>query len=183
MKIINNKPPSLKATTVMKRKSVLILPGICLLAILLVQCNHFDKAASGGNDRTTDEAAIRKADSAWSVATGSKQINEFMNYVAEDGIIQAPNALTAKGKDAVQKLMSGFFGIPGFTVKWQATKVEVSSSGDIGYSLGAYELSVNDAQGKPITDHGKYTTIWKKQSDGSWKVAVDMFNTDMPAQQ
>ena len=106
-----------------------------------------------------------------------------MNYVDEDGIIGAPNAPVAKGKDAVQKLMSSFFSIPGFTVKWQASKVEVSTSGDMGYSMGAYELSVNDAQGKPITDHGKYTTIWKKQTDGSWKVAVDMFNSDLPAQQ
>jgi len=78
--------------------------------------------------------------------------------------------------------MSNFFGIPGFTIKWKATKADIARSGDMGYSIGSYDLSVNDAQGKPMTDHGKYTTIWKKQTDGSWKVAVDMFNTDMPMQ-
>jgi ketosteroid isomerase-like protein len=163
----------------MKRTSIFALPGICLLAILSFECNHFEKATSG-DDHASDQAAIRKADSSWAVVTGAKQINEFMNYMADDGVIQAPNAPIAKGKEDVQKLMSSFFSIPGFSVKWQATKVEVAGSGDMGYSIGTYELNVNDAQGKPMTDHGKYTTIWEKQ-DGKWKVAVDMFNTDMPA--
>jgi ketosteroid isomerase-like protein len=164
----------------MKRISIFMPPCFCILAILSLQCKHFEKVATG--DTASDEAAIRKADSAWSVATGSKQINDFMSYMAEDGIIEAPNAPVAKGKDDVQKLMSSFFSIPGFSVKWQATKVEAAGSGDMGYSIGAYELNVNDAQGKPMTDHGKYTTIWKKQADGNWKVTVDMFNSDLPAQ-
>jgi len=33
--------------------------------------------------------------------------------------------------------------------------------------------------GTPMTDHGKYATIWRKQTDGSWKVVVDIFNSDV----
>ena len=164
----------------MKKNKIFFTAGLCFLFFLSLQCKHFEKATEVDN-RASDEAAISKADSAWSIATGSKQINDFMNYVAEDGIIQAPNIPIAKGKEAVQNLMNGFFGLPGFSVKWKATKVEASGSGDMGYSIGAYELNMNDAQGKPQTDHGKYTTIWKKQADGNWKVAVDMFNSDLPA--
>ena len=32
----------------------------------------------------------------------------------------------------------------------------------------------------PIPDHGKYIEIWRRQSDGSWKVALDIFNSDLP---
>jgi ketosteroid isomerase-like protein len=39
---------------------------------------------------------------------------------------------------------------------------------------------MNDAKGKPVTDRGKYATMWKKQVGGSWKVVVDISNSDLP---
>jgi ketosteroid isomerase-like protein len=53
---------------------------------------------------------------------------------------------------------------------------DISSSGDMGYTYGTYEFASSDRNGKPVVDHGKYTTIWKKQKDGSWKVVLDMGN-------
>jgi ketosteroid isomerase-like protein len=41
-------------------------------------------------------------------------------------------------------------------------------------------LTTPDPAGKPVTDRGKYVTIWKKQADGSWKVIADIFNSDLP---
>jgi ketosteroid isomerase-like protein len=69
---------------------------------------------------------------------------------------------------------------PGFAVAWKATKAEVAQSGDLAYLIGTYELSVNDYSGKPVTDRGKYSEVWKKQADGNWKVVADMFNSDLP---
>ena len=48
------------------------------------------------------------------------------------------------------------------------------------YSIGTYELSFTDPKGRLIKDHGKYVTIWHTQADGSWKVALDIFNSDLP---
>jgi ketosteroid isomerase-like protein len=31
-----------------------------------------------------------------------------------------------------------------------------------------------------VEDRGKYLEIWKRQADGSWKVALDIFNSDLP---
>ena len=89
----------------------------------------------------------------------------------------------AVGKEAIRKMVADLFAMPGFAVKWQPTKVDVSRSGDFGYSLGTYEMSINDPKGTPMVDRGKYATVWKKQADGSWKVAVDMFNSDLPVPQ
>jgi ketosteroid isomerase-like protein len=33
--------------------------------------------------------------------------------------------------------------------------------------------------GKLMTDKGKYLVVMKHQSDGSWKVAVDIWNSDL----
>lgn len=41
---------------------------------------------------------------------------------------------------------------------------------------GTFEFRSKDKDGKAVVDHGKYTSIWKKQKDGSWKVVLDMGN-------
>jgi ketosteroid isomerase-like protein len=53
---------------------------------------------------------------------------------------------------------------------------DVSSTGDLGYTYGTFEFSSTGKDGKPQVEHGKYTSIWKKQGDGSWKVVLDMGN-------
>jgi ketosteroid isomerase-like protein len=41
-------------------------------------------------------------------------------------------------------------------------------------------MTMKDAQGKPVTDRGKYTEVWKKQADGKWKAVADIWNSDLP---
>ena len=82
------------------------------------------------------------------------------------------------GKDAARKSWTESFTRPGFSISWKIDKVE-ASGGDLAYSLGAYEESMDDAKGNVLTDRGKYVTIWKKQADGTWKAAVDAFNSDL----
>ncbi len=59
--------------------------------------------------------------------------------------------------------------------------MEVARSGDLAYVSGNYEFNEQDNGGKPITDKGKYLEVWKKQPNGSWKCAADMFSSDLPA--
>ena len=66
------------------------------------------------------------------------------------------------------------------SVSWKATRVEVAKSGDMAYVSGTYEVTVNDASGKPVNDRGKYLEVWKKQADGKWKCGADIWNSDLP---
>ena len=59
--------------------------------------------------------------------------------------------------------------------------IEVARSGDIAYIRGTYDVAMNDPKGKPMKDTGKLVEVWKKQSDGGWKCAVDTWNSDLPA--
>jgi ketosteroid isomerase-like protein len=64
---------------------------------------------------------------------------------------------------------------PGFAIQWSVMKAE--AAGDLGYTRGTYELTLQDAAGQPTVDKGKYVTVWKKQADGAWQVAADIFNS------
>ena len=72
------------------------------------------------------------------------------------------------------------FALPNVAITWAPTKIEVAKSGDLAYLYGTYQMSWNDANGKPVGDNGKMVEIWKKQSDGSWKSIVDTWSSDLP---
>jgi ketosteroid isomerase-like protein len=92
-----------------------------------------------------------------------------------------PNMPMVTGKQAVRAVWAQLMGNgnPGFTVSWESSKAEVSRSGDFAYDIGTYQLTMNDPQGKPNSDRGKYMVVWKKQADGKWKAVGDMFKSDL----
>lgn len=55
---------------------------------------------------------------------------------------------------------------------WHPVWADVSSAGDLGYTTGPYVLRDLGPAHRPDR-HGYYFSIWKKQADGSWKVALD----------
>ena len=132
-------------------------------------------------DVEAQRAALRKADETWSKIAGTKDVDAFLTMVDENGSMLSPNAPILAGKEAVGQSATAVMSNPGFSLSWKSSTVEVSKAGDLGYTIGTYELKLQDPQGNPITDRGKYMTVWKKQRDGTWKVVADMFNTDLPA--
>jgi ketosteroid isomerase-like protein len=148
---------------------------VLVLLSLLVGC----QSRTAADTRAADEATLRNLDAEWSKAAGAKDLEKTVSYYTDDALILPPNIPTIQGKQGARTMWQGMFSVPGFGGGWKATKVEVASSGDLGYVTGTYELSETDASGRPMVDKGKYLEVWKKQPDGSWKCVVDMFNTDL----
>jgi ketosteroid isomerase-like protein len=64
---------------------------------------------------------------------------------------------------------------------FKSTVTDVMRSGNFVVDIGTYEITMTMPQmgGMPWTDHGKYMTIWEMQDDGSLKVKVETWNTDV----
>ena len=62
------------------------------------------------------------------------------------------------------------------SLTWTPVKAEMAASGDLGYTYGTFVFKANEKDGNPVTHYGKYTTVWKKQREGTWRVALDMGN-------
>jgi ketosteroid isomerase-like protein len=130
---------------------------------------------------TKAEQALRDTDAAWSKAAESKDLDKTLSYYSDDATVLPPNAAAGTTKEAIRKLWQDMFATPGFVISWKATKVEVAKSGDLGFVNGTYEVTMNDASGKPVTDKGKYVEVWEKKADGKWKCGTDTWNSDLPA--
>jgi len=131
----------------------------------------------GGSE--ADRAALFAVDAEFSAAAQKIGIAEaFVRYADPEATMLPPgeNAVTGAGGIRAQ-----FAGMPAAaTLAWKPVKAEVAASGDLGYTLGTYEMRSTDAEGKPVVRYGKYCSVWKKQKDGSWKWAVDVGTPSPP---
>lgn len=122
--------------------------------------------------------ALAKMDEDWSAAAATRDVERIVSFYAEDATACPPNEPAAVGRAAVKKTWAAYFADPGFTVSWKTTKAEVAQSGELGFTSGTYESSMKGPDGKPVKEKGKYICIWKKDKDGKWKAAHDMWNAD-----
>jgi ketosteroid isomerase-like protein len=63
-------------------------------------------------------------------------------------------------------------------VTWKTVKVDVASSGDLGYSFGTYEARARPTDEKP-SGQGNYARVWKRVG-GNWRVVMDVTNPVRP---
>jgi ketosteroid isomerase-like protein len=100
----------------------------------------------------------------------------YMSYYADDSVEVPNGGPLIQGKTAIAKGM-GFLDDKNNRLLWTPVGADISSSGDLGYTYGTFEFHAKDKEGKPVVQYGKYTSIWKLQKDGSWKVVLDMGNS------
>jgi ketosteroid isomerase-like protein len=145
------------------------------------------QSSSSGSlsEKTTDSQAVeqhlRDLDIKWAKAAASKDVEQTIAYYSDDAIVFPPNATSAETKETIRNGWKEMLTSPGFVISWQPTRVQVAKSGGMAWVSGTYELTMNDASGKPINDRGKYLEIWEKQTDGNWKCAADMWNSNLAA--
>ena len=99
-----------------------------------------------------------------SVAIGRR--NAFLENLSEDCVVFQPEPMNGRKVYQERKPTP-------VLLTWEPEFVDVSASEDFGISTGPWEMSDFGPQHRP-TRWGYYVSIWKKQLDGSWKVAVDM---------
>jgi ketosteroid isomerase-like protein len=127
------------------------------------------------------ERLLRDLDAEWSKAAAAKDVERTIAFYSDDAIVLPPNAASATTKEAIRNAWKDMFASPGLVITWKPTRVELGKSGEMAWVSGTYELTMNDANGKPINDRGKYLEVWEKQTDGNWKCAADMWNSDLAA--
>ena len=127
------------------------------------------------------EQLLRDLDAQWAKAAAAKDIERTIAYYSDDAIVLPPNATSATSKESIRNAWKDMLASPGFVITWEPKKVKLGKSGEMAWVSGTYELTMNDASGKPSNDRGKYLEVWEKQSDGNWKCAADMWNSDLTA--
>ncbi len=97
----------------------------------------------------------------------------------DDGVQMPPNFGANAGKAAIQGWSNGFLSM--FACRFGLSVEEVKAAGDWAFERGRYDITLTPrAGGQSMNDKGKYITIYQRQSDGSWKIARDIWNSNQP---
>lgn len=98
-------------------------------------------------------------------------VKAFYFYSADDGAIRRGKKVIT-GKNAIKQWYEKDVK-PNETLSWTPTFVDVSTSGDMAYTYGNYIFTSTDSLGIKKESKGIFHTVWKRQSDGSWRFVWD----------
>ncbi len=158
----------------MFRKTV-HLPLIATLfaTSLAVSCAQpQQKPAEMPDTRAGDEATIRAADADWAKAAAAKDLDKCMSYYEGDAVLLSSGSPAAMGKDNIRNVIQRMLAAP-MQLTVNVASVDVARSGDLAMDRGTVEAAVTDKKGKTTRQTSEYVLVWKKQADGSWKIAAD----------
>jgi len=139
-------------------------------ASLAVSCAQQQKAAEVADTRAADEATIRTADADFAKAAAAKDLDKCMSLYEDDAVLFTPGSPAVIGKDNIRNVIQR---MQGMQLTINIASVDVARSGDLAMDRGTVQAAVTDKKGKTTTQTSEYVLVWKKQADGTWKVAAD----------
>ena len=141
------------------------LPTVILsVAAVVAGCT---RPAPEAPDLTVAARAIAAADSAWSAAAASGNLEASAEVVAEDGIMFPPDAPPIIGRAAVREFMRQSLAVPGFSARWLTDTVIVAGSGDLAYAFGRSRYTFPDSAGAVDTVYAKAVVVWRRDPAGT----------------
>jgi ketosteroid isomerase-like protein len=147
---------------------------VAILAVSAIGCVAETKT------QKREREAIAKAEADFQKAMAEHGLEGWLSFFADDAADFTRSEPFSFTKEEMRKRLAKTFD-PADQLTWKAAKIEVAQSGDLAYSLGTWHLTGKNPKGEEVEQTGKYLTVWKKQTDGSWKVVADTGNVDPPA--
>jgi hypothetical protein len=130
---------------------------------------------------TPDEASLlMQLDRDFDKSTAEKGVDGWVMYFAPNGSMLGDTSQPTTGIAAIRAQMEPVFKESSFSLRWHPTKGEMMIPGIIGYTVGRWERLLKNKEGKMMKSAGTYSTTWKKQPDGSWKIVLDSGSSDGP---
>jgi ketosteroid isomerase-like protein len=148
---------------------VFVVAFVVAMIVLLVA-----RPTASASPKATAEM-LKQLEGEFMKAAAEKGSQGYMSYYADDSVEVPNGGPLIQGKANIAKGM-GFLDVKNNRLIWTPVGADISVSGDLGYTYGNYEFHAKDKEGNPVVQYGKYTSIWKQQKDGSWKVVLDMGN-------
>jgi uncharacterized protein (TIGR02246 family) len=134
-----------------------------------------------GMDEEKEVTAIKKVLNQYAAGVNSGDFTQWISLWADDGVQMPPNTPVNVGK---MQIIDG--NKPAFDqmdLKIEITSVEEARVyGDYGLTRCEYSLTGAPKTGGATVDvmkSGKALTLYRKQSDGTWKIVYDCFNSNL----
>jgi len=139
-----------------------------LLCAALAACS----SGAGGPGRS-DLDSVRAAERAQLAAYKARDADAVVSGYAADAAVIVAGQAPATGRDAIRAGVARMVADPAFSIALDNRRTE--ASGDIAFTSGTYRVTYTQpGSGQPAREEGQYLTVFRRQSDGSWKAIQDI---------
>ena len=131
--------------------------------------------------RKSDIAAIKEMLNKYAVSVNTGDFDFWMSLWADDGVQMPPGTPARIGKEQIREAMKPAFDQMNLDMAIIIQEAKVY--GDLGLTRCRYTLKMTPKAGGGTINampDGKALTLYERQSDGSWKIIYDCFNSNMP---
>ena len=107
-------------------------------------------------------------------------VDAFMALTTQDVVLMPPGERTLPSREAARSLMADFFGT--YAIEIESVSLdEIVVAGDWAFVRDTYVSNLTPRSGgETMRARGKNVWILRRQADGSWKVARNMWNSSDP---
>jgi uncharacterized protein (TIGR02246 family) len=126
----------------------------------------FDQTLAPADARET----IEKANAAWLPAVLRKDPAPIVEPYAEDAVFVTATGETARGREAILKLMRERFAKPVTVTGGDLKQDGIALAGPLIYEWGHATLKLSDG----TTGAGRYLTVWARGADGRWRISRNL---------
>ncbi len=121
--------------------------------------------------RTEIREGINLGDAARLLSVAAPELVIFCDGLPSEFYGAGPEAMNVRLEDLFKR----------FAAKLAAIVFEIRLKGDIACSHGIHDLTLTPKDGgAPIYRKNRYMDVWRKNSEGSWKLLMYVDNQDVP---
>ena len=133
--------------------------------------------------RKSDIAAVKEMLNQYAVACNTGDFDQWISLWTDDGVQMPPDTPARIGKEQIREGMKPIFDQ--FVYNIDIDIAEARVYGDLGLTRCTGTVDITPKAGGE-TIHamrdGKALTLYERQSDGSWKIVYDCFNSNVPSE-
>ena len=128
-----------------------------------------------------DITAINEVLNKYAVGCNTGDFDLWISLWADDGVQLPPDTPVRIGKEQIGEAMKPAFDQMNVDITIHIEEAKVY--GDLGLTRCTYTLKMTPKAGGETINampDGKALTLYERQSDGSWKIKYDIFNSNTP---
>jgi ketosteroid isomerase-like protein len=163
----------------MAAQQILVIAG-CLWIAVGSPLSLAQRSATPQRKQPAVADEVARIRSEWAKDLHDKRLDQISSLYAPDAVFLQPSGERVSGRPAIHDLCKKVMDT--FTSEITFNSLASDHSGDLAYDSGEYRESLTKLSDNTKADvEGNYVMIFKRQSDGSWLIAQQMWSLVTPS--